>query len=73
MRKRAVGDGGPAAFVKRKKDRRPLAVETALLESRLKDLETVIVAQGVRIDLLFRLCEVSDADLKELGYAPSSS
>lgn len=66
-RTRAGGDGEPAArSAKRKKDRRPLAGETSLLTSRLQNLETIVVAQSYRIDILMRLSGVLDKDLVEL-------
>lgn len=74
MRKRAVGDGGAAPpMMKRKKDRRPLAVEAASLDSRVSDLEIGYARLIVRVRVLCRLLEVSDASLEEAEDEASNS
>lgn len=65
MRKRAVEDVRPAAAVRRKKDRRPLAVEAATLASRVDDLEIGYARLIVRLRVVLRLLGVTDESLKE--------
>lgn len=52
MHKRAGGDVTVAAAVKRKKDRRPLAVGAAILEDRVALLEGKLLEVFARIDEL---------------------